>query len=215
MLDQRFSIPLGDSALDHVEPVAKITAFINMPVTECLCRFCWVGFCKDRIGVRKHDHKVLQLAFGPADHAKGLAKIHLCVPPSMAQRHEDLFRAPLLLTNIVGDDCDPIREPMLVSQPVMDGLGRVALLLALALIVLENLIDDRNERVQLWANWGLAAPIPRRHCVFQSLQNRLVINLKQPRSLSLTHALNVARTAYPIIKFHRMHFPDHCLLFQA
>ena len=34
-------------------------------------------------------------------------------------------------------------------------------------------------------------------------------------SLSVTHALNMARTAYPIIKFHRMHFPDHCLLFQA
>lgn len=91
----------------------------------------------------------MQLAFDTADHPKRLAKIHLRMPRRVAQGNKDLFRAPLLLTYIVGDDGDPAREPMFVAKAGMDALGRVALLLDLALIVLENLIDDWNERIKL------------------------------------------------------------------
>ena len=42
-----------------------------------------------------------------------------------------------------------------------------------------------------------------------------MINPKQPRCLSPAHSLNMARTAHPIIKLHRIHLLAFRLLPQA
>ena len=40
--------------------------------------------------------------------------------------------------------------------------------------------------------------------MLQNFGDSLTINPEKPRRLPLTHSLNMARTAHPIIKFHRI-----------
>lgn len=125
---------------------------------------CGVDIVARTNGACNIDHrKVVQLALNAADHAKRLAKIHLRMPRRMSQRHKNFLGAPLLFAHIIGDDGDPAREPMLVSQPGMDALGRMALFLDPGFVLLENLINDRNKRIQLRARKLFAAPVSRRH----------------------------------------------------
>jgi hypothetical protein len=91
----------------------------------------------------------VQLAPHSADHADGLAEIDLRVPRRVRERHEHLPRPPLLLPDVVGDDGDAAGEPVLVSQPLVDPLRRVTLLLQLAFVVFQDLVDDADERIEL------------------------------------------------------------------
>ena len=178
-----------------------------MAIAKCLGRLRRVSLDEDRVRVRKRHHKVMQLTFNTADHPKRFAKIHLRVPRRVSQRHEDFLRPSLLLPNVIGDDRDATCEPMFIPQAGMDALRSVALLLDLAFVVFQNLVDDRNKWIQLWPRRHLPAPVPGRNRVLQNLRDRLAINPEKPRRLTPAHTINMARTAYPIIKFHRIHLP--------
>ncbi len=75
------------------------------------------------------------------------------MPRSVVQRYKNLFRTPLLIPNVVGDNRDPTHEPVLVAQTSMNAFGRMALLLQLAFVIFKDLIDDRNKRIQLGTHW--------------------------------------------------------------
>jgi hypothetical protein len=136
-----------------------------------------------------------------------LAEIHLGVARRMRQWHEHLAAPALLLPHVIGDDRDAPREPVLIPQPLMDPLGRMALLLQPASVVLQDLVDDRNERIELWTGWRLRSPITRWHRVLQNLCNRLPVDPEHPRRFALAHPINVTRTAHPVVKLHEIHLP--------
>jgi hypothetical protein len=121
----------------------------DMAVAERLGRLGRIGLDEEGIGMRQRHREVVQLALDPADLAKRFAEVHLRVSRRMRQRHEHLPRPALLLPDIVGDDRDAAREPVLVPEPLKNPLRRMPLLLQLAFVVLQDLVDDRNERIEL------------------------------------------------------------------
>ena len=171
-------------------------------VTKRFGRLRRIGFDEDCVRVRQHHNEVMQLAFKTTDHARRLAKINLRMPRGVAQWHENLFRPPLLLPNIIRDNGDPAREAMFITQPLMDTLRRVTLLLDPTHIVREDPVDDRDERIKPGANRWPFTPVTRRNRVLQNLRNGLAINSEQTRRRAVTHPVNMARTPYPAIKFH-------------
>lgn len=125
----------------------------------------------------------------------------------MRQRHEHLARAPFLLPHVIGDDRDAAGKPVFVPEPLMDPLRRVPLLLQLAFVVLQDLVDDRNVRIELRTGWRPHTPITRWHRVLQDLRNRLPVDPEHPSRFALVHPLDMARPAYPVVKFHSIHLP--------
>ncbi len=131
-------------------------------VTKGLSGLGWICPNEDGVRMRQGQCKVMQLALNSADHTQSFAKIHLCMPRRMAQRNKDLFRPAFLLTHIIRNNRDPAREPMLVAQSGMNALRGMALLLDPGSVLFEDLVDDRNERVELRADRSLRPLIPRR-----------------------------------------------------
>ena len=88
---------------------------------------------------------------------------------------------------------------MLITQPGMDPLGRVPLLLDDPFVVFQNLIDDRNERIQLGTDGRDCTTITRRNRMLQYLRNRLAVDPEQTGCRALAHPINVARSTYPTV----------------
>jgi hypothetical protein len=101
--------------------------------------------------VRRRQREVVRFAPDPADLAERLAEVHLGVPGRMRQGHEHLLGPALLLPNVVGDDGDAAGEAVLVAQPLEDPPRRVPLLVRKGPVRLQDLVDDREERVELRA----------------------------------------------------------------
>jgi len=179
----------------------------ELPVAECLGRLGGVGLDEEGVRMRQGHRKIVQLAFDAADHADCLAKIHLGVPRRMRQRHKHLARPPFLLPHVIRDDGDAAGEPVLVPEPLMDPLRRMPLLLQLACVVLQDLVDDRNERIELRPGRRLRSPIAWWHRVLQDLRNRLKVDPEHPRRFALAHSLDVARPAHPVVKLHNIYLP--------
>ena len=133
----------------------------DMAVAERLGRLGRVRLDEERIPVRQRHGEEVQLAPDPAYLAERLAEVHLGVPGRMRQGHEHLLGPALLLPNVVGDDGDAAGEAVLVAQPLEDPLRRVPLLLRKGPVRLKDLVDDREERVELRAHRGLRSPVPR------------------------------------------------------
>ena len=162
------------------------------------------------------DHReVVQFAFDAADHADRLSEVDLRVPRRMSERYEHLPRPALLLPDIVGDDDDAACEPVLVAQTLENRLRRVPLLLQLGFVLLQYLVNDRNEGIKLRSDRRLRPTIPRRHRVLQYLRDRLAVDVEQSHRLALAHSLNMARKAYPVVKLHSIHLPAFSSLPQA
>ena len=53
----------------------------------------------------------------------------------------------------------------------------------------------------------LRSPITRWHRVLQDLRNRLPVDPEHSRRFAFAHPLDMARPAYPVVKFHRIHLP--------
>lgn len=87
----------------------------------------------------------------------------------MAQRHKNLLRPAFLLSHVVGDDGDPAREPMLITKAGMNPFGCMALFFDPRFVLLEDLINDRDERIQLRACRWFVALISRRNSMFEDL----------------------------------------------
>jgi hypothetical protein len=141
----------------------------------------------------------MQLAFDAANHTKRFTEIHLGVTRRMRQRHEHLAVPALLLPHVIGDNRDAAGEPVLVPKPLMDPLGSMALLLQPAFVVLQDLVDDGNERIKLGPHRRLRASIARWYRMLQDLPDSLSVNPEHPSRCALAHPLDVARTTDPIV----------------
>ena len=174
-------------------------------VTEGLGRLPRIGLHEDRVRVRQRHREIVQLALHTADHPKALAEIHLGMPGRVAERDENLLTPPLLLTHIIGDDRDPARIAVLVTQPLENPLARMTLLLQPALVLLENLIDHRRKRIQLRTHRLTRTTIPGRYRMLQDLRYRLAVDPELTSRLTTAHPVNVTRTPNTTVQFHRIH----------
>ncbi len=165
--------------------------------------------------MRERHREVVQLALDPADLAEGLAEIDLGVAWRMRQGDEHLLGPAFLLPDVVGNDRDAAGEAVLGAQALEDPLRRMPLLLRQRPVRLEDLVDDRDERIQLRACWRLRSPVSWRHRVFQNLPHRLAVDAKHPRRFALAHPFDMARPALPTVEFHAIHLPAFSSLPQA
>ena len=81
-----------------------------------------------RIAVRQVEGEEMRFLLDPADDDHHLAEVRLRVPGRMVKRHEHLAAAPLMLAQVCLHDGVAAGEPVLVTKPVEDPLGRVPLL---------------------------------------------------------------------------------------
>ena len=73
------------------------------------------------------------------------------------------------LPDIIRDDGDTAGEAMLIAQALMNPLRGVALLLDPRLILLEDLVDDRDKRIELRPCRLTLPPVTRRNRMLQDL----------------------------------------------
>jgi hypothetical protein len=157
--------------------------------------------------MRQRHREVVQLPLDAADLTEGFAEIHLGVPGRMRQGDEHLLGPALLLPDVVGDDGDAAGEAVLVAQPLEDTLCRMPLLLRQDPVRLEDLVDDRNERVKLRARRRLRSPVSRRHRVLQDLRHRLAVDPEQPGRRPFAQPIDMTRSSHTRIELHRIHLP--------
>jgi hypothetical protein len=83
------------------------------------------------------------------------------------------------------------------GKALEDPLCRVPLFLQSALILIQDLIDDRHKRIKLGSRRRTLSSIPRWYRMHQNLRDRLAINPKMASRSSLTHPVDMARSAHP------------------
>jgi hypothetical protein len=110
-------------------------------VTEGLGGLSRIGLHIAPIAVRKVHGEVVRLALDSSDDHQRFAKVTLGMSRGMGQRHKHLSGPTTALPDVVFDYRVLARETVLVSQPFVDTLGGVALLLREALVDLQDLVD--------------------------------------------------------------------------
>jgi hypothetical protein len=99
--------------------------------------------------VRQVEHEEAGLLLDTADHHHRLAKVGLGVARRVRQRHEHFLAALLAFAHVILDDRVAAGEPTLLAKTVEHPLGRMALLARHLEILIEPMLDGRNECVQL------------------------------------------------------------------
>ena len=125
----------------------------------------------------------------------------------MAQRHEHLPLPQPTLVHIILHDRQPTSVAVLVPKPLEDPLRGVPLLRLTALILLQDLVDEPNERAQLRSRRRLATPIPGRHRENHHLGYRPRVDPEPSRCLAMAQPLDLHRIADASIELHALHPP--------
>src|SRR5947208_2907486 len=142
----------------------------------------------------------------PADHHQRFAEISLGMARGVVQRDKHLPPAAQLIAHVILDDGVAAGEPVLVSKPIKNPLGRVALLAVLANVVGQPLVDDLGKLVQLGPLDRRRPPIPRRYRKAQHLLHALARNPKMTCRLARTHPVPTGKTHLQI-QFHGENAP--------
>ena len=176
-----------------------------VPVAERLRRLRRIGPHEARVAVRQIHRQEVDALLHPTNHRNRLAKVGLAVPGRMDQGHEHLLPAQPPLPDVVLHDRLATREAVLCHQPLKYPPRRMPLLARPPLVLLQDPVDHRQQRVELGPHRRLAAPVPRRHGKPQHLGHRLGVDAEDPGRLPLAHAIHMAGTPNPRIKIHDFH----------
>ena len=141
----------------------------------------------------------VDLALGATDDADGFAKVYLSMPRRMHQGYKHLLSPLMPAGHVVLHDRQPAGIAMLIPQPLEDPLRGVPLLRLTALILLQDPVDDPDERVQLRSRRRRAAPIPGRYREHHHLGYRPRVDPEPSRRLPMAQPLNPHRMADPSI----------------
>jgi len=114
----------------------------------------------------------------------------------VAQRHEHLAQPLATLMHVSPNDRDPAAVPVLIAQPLEDPLRGMLLFGRPPLILLQDPLDDPNERIQLGPRRRPPPPIPWRHRERQHLRHRPRVDPKAPRRFPLAQPLHVHCPSY-------------------
>ena len=126
----------------------------------------------------------------------GFAEVDLGMAWIMGQRHKNLFAQALPGPDIVRHDGDATAITMLVAQPFENAFAGMALLLRLAFVIFQDLVDDAGIGIKLRTLRRLAPLISRRDRMFENLRHRLAVNTKPPRRLPLAQAITMTGQPY-------------------
>ena len=91
------------------------------------------------------------LLFDATDHHDRFPEVGLSMASGMIERNEHLPVSPPMFPNVVLDDGVAALEPVLITEPFENPLGRMPLLARPLPILRKPLIDDPGEPVQLRA----------------------------------------------------------------
>jgi hypothetical protein len=157
--------------------------------------------------VRQIECEVVDLLLDAANDGQCFAEVGLCMTRRMHQRHEHLSRALLATGHVVLHDGDATGKPMLVAQPLENPLRGVLLLLRAGFVVGEDLVDDRNERVELWPHRRLGADVTGRYRERHHLVDGSGIKPEPARRRPLADPLDLYRVTNLQIVVHVEHPP--------
>ena len=101
------------------------------------------------VAMRKIQHEETRLLLDAADHHRRLTEVCLRVSGRMSQRHEHLLAALIPPAHIILDDRVAAGKTAFVAQPVEHPLGSMALLARHLEVLIQPMLDRRNERIQL------------------------------------------------------------------
>ncbi len=147
----------------------------------------------------------MRLPFHSSDDHQRFAKVRLRLAGRMRQRHEHLPAPQSLAAHILARDAVAAPEPMLVSQPVEDPLGRVPLLGRSPLVVFQDGVDHAQPRPQPGPLHRLLPLIPRRYRIAQHLPRHVARDAELPRDRPLTPPLHQDRTSHTPVYLHPVH----------
>src|SRR2546421_1298942 len=179
---------------------------VNVAVDPSLCRCRWIGPNVTRVAMRQIEREEVGFLPDPADHHQRFAEISLGMARGVVQRDKHLPPAAQLIAHVILDDGVAAGEPVLVSKPIKNPLGRVALLAVLANVVAQPLVDDLGKLVQLGPLDRRRPPIPRRYRKAQHLLHALARNPKMTCRLARTHPVPTGKTHLQI-QFHGENAP--------
>ena len=198
---------LGVVVEDRLRHAAEERERLHVPVAERLRRLCRVGHHEDGVRVRQVQREEVDLALHATDDPDRLAEVGLGMPRRMHQRHEHLLRPLPPARHVVLHDRDAAREAVLVAQPLEDPLRRVLLLLGNAFVVSQDLVDDRDERIELRPHRRLRAHVARRHRELHHLADSPGIDPEPPRRRPLAQTLDLNRVSNLRVELHVLHPP--------
>ena len=120
-----------------------------MAVTESFRGFRRIGFDKTGIAVGQVQGKIVNLPSNTGYDRPGFAEVDLGMAGVMGQRHKHLFAQALPGPDIIRHDGDATAITMLVAQPFENAFAGMALLLRLAFVIFQDLVDDAGIGIKL------------------------------------------------------------------
>ena len=153
---------LGVVIEDGLRNAVKEAERSNVAVAEGFRRLGGVADHEAGVRVRQVKSEEVDLALHTADDANGFAKVDLGMSRRMLQRHKHLLSLETRAGHVILHNREPAREAVLIPKPLEDPLRRVLLLLRARLVVQENAVDHRNERIKLRPGWRFLAHVARR-----------------------------------------------------
>ncbi len=142
---------LGVVVQDRSRHAAEEGEGRDMAVAERLGRLARIGLHEDCVAVGQIDNQEVDLALNASDDSHSFSKVCLGMTRSMMQRHKHLTGAPAHLADVILHNRVAAFEAILITQPLQNALGRMALLLRPRPVLFENPIDDACKRPQLGA----------------------------------------------------------------
>src|SRR4051794_14208318 len=167
----------------------------NVAVAKSFRRLRRIANHEARVRVRQVEGKEVDLALYPTDDADSFTKVGLRMPRRVHQRHEHLALPLTLLQHVILYDGQAAAITVLGAQPLEDPLRGVPLLRWTAPIILQDLIDDIDERVQLRPCRRAATPVSGRNREGQHLRYRPRIQPEPTSRLATAQTLNPHRMA--------------------
>jgi hypothetical protein len=149
---------------------------------RCLCR---ITDNKAGVALRQVDREEVDLALYATDDAQRLTEVDLGVTWRMHQRHEHLALTLTGRKDIILHDRHAAGKVVLIAKALEDPLRAMTLLLRVLPVLLEDLIDVADKRIQLWSRRRLLAPIPRWYRKMKHLVHSPRINPEPTRRSAL------------------------------
>ncbi len=133
-------------------------ASAHVAVQEGLGGLRRIGFDETAVAVGQVQDEAVNLSLHAADDYQGLAEVALGLARRVRQRDKHLPCLAAVLPDVVLDHGVPAVETVLVPEPLEDALGRVALLLGNAVILVQDAVDHACEGLVLslskgWDAW--------------------------------------------------------------
>ena len=166
-----------------------------MPLEERLGALAGEGAGEDRVGVRQGHHEQGHGGGPSVEHHLGLAEVDLGLTGAVGQGDEDLGGAEPPGGDGLLHDGQAAGVAVLVAEPLEDAAGGVPLLPRGFLVVLEDLVDDGEERLELRFRAGGSAAIAGRLRVLEDLLEGVPVDVVLAAGGALAQAVDEDATA--------------------